>query len=271
MKQLSKLALAVGALAIATALFAGSAMAKAPAPGYEDFAGCPSPEENPAVVFCSKTVIKSGHFQMGSKDVPISKPITLSGGVLFPTGNFAANKSGGLTPVRQIVPGGIIGLTGLDWLVNFLNIEQLQLFAVTELAGSPGSAFEQTLKLPIRVHLENPVLGSNCYVGTFASPINLDLTVQTTSPPPPNKPITGKTPVEEDSKRAGVILLGNGSFVDNAFAAPGASGCQLNLGLIHIGIDSLVNAQSGLPSPAGTNEAVQNFDEYLTPQSVVYP
>jgi hypothetical protein len=270
MRHLSKLTLAIGAIALASALLAASALAKAPAPGYEDFAGCPSPEENPEVLLCSKTVIKGGHFQMGSKDVPITNPITLTGGALQGSGNFVANKSGGMTPVRQTVPGGIVGLTGLNWLVEFLNIEQLKLYAVTELAGTPGSPFEQTLKLPIRVHLENPVLGNNCYVGTFTNPINLDLTVQTTNPPPPNKPITGTTPVEENSGRAGVFLLGNGAFVDNAFAAPGASGCQLNLGLIHIGIDSLVNLQSGLPSPAGTNETVQKFDEYLSPPFVVY-
>ena len=30
------------------------------------------------------------------------------------------------------------GLTGLDWLVNLLNVEALKLYAVTELVGAPG-------------------------------------------------------------------------------------------------------------------------------------
>ena len=107
---------------------------------------------------------------MGSKDVPITNPITLSGGATF-DGRLFANSKGGLAPVKQQVPGGIIGLTGLDWLVNFLNLEGLKLYAVTELAGQPritNGAVD--LELPIRVHLINSVLGNNCYVRLIRKP-----------------------------------------------------------------------------------------------------
>ena len=271
-RYLARLSTVVGALLLAIAVLAPVASAAEPRPGYEEFAGCPSPEENPAVLFCSVTVIDGGHFQMGSKDVPIKNPITLSGGIAFPSGDFVANENGGLEPVKQQVPGGIIGLTGLDWLVNFLNLEGLKLYAVTELAGTPGSPLETTLELPIKVHLINPVLGSNCYVGSTSNPIQLDLTAGTTDPPPPNEPISGTPPTQElDPVRPGVFLFNDGTFVDNAFAAPGADGCQLNLGLIHIGIDGLVNATSGLPSAAGTNETVQDFDAALAASEAVYP
>src|SRR5262245_39074593 len=100
-RHLVRLGLTAAAICVALVLPSASAMADTPAPGYEDFAGCPGPKEIPTVVFCSKTIIKSGHFQMGSKDVPISKPITLSGGVL-PTGNFVAYKLGGMAPVKQL-------------------------------------------------------------------------------------------------------------------------------------------------------------------------
>ncbi len=56
------------------------------------------------------------------------------------------------------------------------------------------------------------------------------------------------------------ILELDGTYVDNSFAAPGANGCVLTLfGFIPISINGLVNAQSGLPSPAGTNETVQHI------------
>jgi hypothetical protein len=251
---------------------ASLAQAATPAPGYTQFAGCPSPTENPSVALCVRTVINGGHFQMGNKDVPITNPMTLTGGLNPETGVISANSQGGLTPVKQTVPGGVIGLTGLDWLVNYLNIEQLKLYAVTELAGVPRQTPESTLLLPIKVHLINPVLGNSCYVGSVSNPINLNLTSFTTSPPPPNQPITGKEAEFSFDESTEILHFNNGEFVDNSFAAPGASGCTLTLfGFIPVSINGLVNTQSGLPSPAGTNETRQKQNSELAPSSRVYP
>ncbi len=269
-KRLGKLTGVVGLVLAAMALMASAAGARTPAKGYEAFAGCPSPEENASVFFCQRAVITGGHFQMGSKDVPITNPMTLSGGLTF-SGSLFANSQGGLTPVKQKVPGGVIGLTGLTWLAEFLGIEALTLYAVTELVGQPKIQGPE-LTLPIRVHLVNGALGNNCYVGSPSSPITLHLTTETTNPPPPNKPITGKAGPEEAGSLPGVIKFNNNVFVDNAFAAPGASGCVLTLfGFIPISINGLVNSQSGLPAAAGTNETIQNTNIELALRSVVYP
>jgi hypothetical protein len=271
MIQSKTLGVLVAAMAVAALAIAPSAMAKTPAPGFEQFAGCPSPEENSAVTQCFRSVVKSGHFQMGSKDVPIENPMTLVGGYNEATGQFYANSKGGLTPVKQKVPGGVIGLTGLTWLLEFLGSEALTLYAVTELAGSPGPPLlAGNFTLPIKVHLINSVLGNNCYVGSSSNPIKLSMTFFTTSPPPPNEPISGKFPEVSFSK--GILHLNNGTLVDNSFSAPGASGCVLTLfGFIPISINGLVNSQSGLPAAAGTNETVQNTDSELTESSLVYP
>jgi hypothetical protein len=260
---------AVGLLA-AMALLAPLAQAATPASGYERFVGCPSPSENPAISICLHSVIKGGHFKMGNKNVPISKSMTMNGGLDGNFQNFAANSQGGLTPVKEEVPGGVIGLTGLDWLVNFLNLEGLKLYAVTELVGAPEIG--QTLTLPIRVHLINPVLGSKCYVGSPSAPITLHLTEGTTSPPPPNQPISGTAPETGFNETTEVLSFLNGTYVDNSFAAPGANGCVLTLfGFIPISINGLVNSSSGLPAAAGTNETVQNIDIEMAPSSRVYP
>ena len=271
-KLAKPLALLVAAVA-AMALVAPAAMAKTPAPGYTQFAGCPSPEENPTTTSCVRSVIKGGYFQMGSKNVPIEKPITLSGGVEPVSGAVFASPAGGLTPVKQKVPGGVIGLTGLTWLLEFLGSEALTLYAVTELAGQPIVKLGfGTVKLPIRVHLVNDVLGSNCYVGSFTSPIVLNLATGTTSPPPPNKPITGIEPEFSFTESPEIYYFKNGAFVDNSFAAPGASGCVLTLfGFIPISINGLVNSQSGLPSAAGNNATEQKFDQELADRGKVYP
>jgi hypothetical protein len=257
----------LAAIAVIVAVVAPVAQADTPAPGFERFAGCPGPSENPNIVACVTSTITGGHFQMGSKTVPLSKPMTLSGGI-EPSGNLHANSKGGLPPVKQQVPGGVIGITGLDWLVNFLSLEGLKLYAVTEIAGVPNVG--EVLTLPIKVRLVNPVLGNNCYVGSYANPIVLKLTTATTSPPPPNQPITGKN--FEYTFNEELVTGKNGEMVDNSFAAPGASGCTLTLfGFIPISINGLVNSQSGLPSPAGTNETRQLVDQELAPVHKVYP
>jgi hypothetical protein len=261
---------ALGAGLMAAAMLAPAGFAATPAKGFEKFAGCPSPAENPNISLCITSTIKGGHFQMGSKDVPIANPMTLSGGAT-PTGEFFASPAGGLSKTKQKVPGGVIGLTGLTWLAEFLGIEALTLYATTELAGKPSSPFEDPITLPIRVHLENSALGKNCYVGSFTSPIVLKLTTGTTSPPPPNKPISGHNPTgfEETAQFA---RFTNAEYVDNSFAAPGANGCVLTLfGFIPISINGLVNEQSGLPAPAGTNETKQVQDIEFTFPSLVYP
>jgi hypothetical protein len=265
------LAAAVVAVA-AMAMLVPAAQAATPASGYNQFAGCPTTAESPAVTACLRSDITGGHFQMGSKDVPITQPITLTGGLDPETGNISFGPGGGLSKAKQLVPGGVVGITGLDWLVNFLGVEQLKLYAVTELAGAPHQNGAIALELPIKVHLVNTALGNNCYVGSSSNPIKLNLNVGTTNPPPPNKPITGKEAEFSFDEATEIFHIDNGQFVDNAFAAPGASGCTLTiLGLIPISLNALVNAQAGLPSPAGTNETRQDFDTELAPVYRVYP
>jgi len=256
-RLLGTAAAALGAIA----LMAPVAQADTPAKNYEQFAGCPSKNENPEISSCVRSVVKSGNFKMGNKNVPIEKPIILSGGANEFLQNFSATPKGGMPPVKQKVPGGVIGLTGLTWLLEFLGSEALTLYAATELAGQPKFFGIGQITLPIKVHLINGVLGNNCYVGSVSNPITLNLS---TSVSP------GKNP--EFSVDAFEILhLNNGTYVDKTFSAPGASGCVLTLfGFIPVSINGLVNAQSGLPAASG-NETVQNIDTELVEVGLVYP
>ncbi len=271
-KTLARLLSAAGAAILALVLLAPMAQAKEPNPGYTQFAGCPSPEEKAGLALCLKSDITGGHLQVGSKTVPIENPLTLSGGTDAAFEGFTYNSKGGLSKVKQKVPGGVLGLTGLTWLLEFFGSDALTLYAETELAGTPTGFTISTVTIPIKVHLTTPsgVLGSTCYIGSNASPITLHLTTGTTSPPAPNKPITGKEP-EVSFDELEILHLNNGIYVDNSFSAPGASGCVLKLfGFIPISLNGFVNSQSGLPSAAGHNEAVQNFNLEFTERENVY-
>jgi hypothetical protein len=262
-KFLVALIAAIGALA-AIAPIAG---ADTPANGYTQFAGCPSPKtENPAVTSCLRSDITGGKIKIGNKSVPITQPLVLSGGTEVEGAGFVFNSKGGLSHTKLQVPGGVIGLTGLDWLVNFLKVEQLKLFAEAQLAGTPEVIGAENVRLPIKVHLINPVLGNNCYVGSNSSPIVLNLITGTSGK------LTGQAPAYEFDPSLFILHARNGVFVDNTFSAPGASGCQLTLlGFIPVGLNSAVNLVSGLPAASGTNETVQNYNLEVAESNLVYP
>ncbi len=271
LKYIRKLFVAVVALTALTASIPPAAGATTtPAPGYEQFAGCPDPGAVPTIATCLLTVFTSGEMQMGNVEIPITDPITLSGGVTG-TGKFVYGSKGGLLPAKQSIPGGVVGLTGLTWLEEFFSPEALALYAVIELAGTPTNPLEEPVSLPVKVHLVNPVLGSNCYIGSNSKPIGLQLITGTTNPPSPNVPIAGASGTTSKTG-SGVTDLTEGTYVDNSFSAPGASGCVLTLfGFPPLSINSLINAQSGLPSAAGTNTTILNFDTESVSAAIVYP
>jgi len=269
--HIQRLPVVVAALLTLAALAPSAAGATTtPAPGYGQFAGCPNPAQNPQIETCFRSVFTSGTFQAGGMEFPISKPITYSGGYTA-SNEVDFNATGGMPPVPQSVPGGIVGLTGLTWLAMLLSPSQQALSADIELAGMPGPPLPETLSLPVKIHLTNTILGSNCYIGSNANPIVLDLITGTTSPPPLNSPITGTESTISTTPNE-VLDLEEGTYVDNSFAAPGANGCVLTIGgSPPISIDSLINSQNGLPAAAGSNTAIFDFDTELVEAAVVYP
>jgi hypothetical protein len=270
-KALVRFLTTAGAAILAIALFAPLAQAvEEPQTGFTQFRGCPRPEEK-EMTFCVRSEVIGGHLQSGKKDVPIKNPITLTGGVEADFTAFMANSEGGLSKTKQEVPGGVIGITGLEWLTNFLTGNALKLYAVTELAGTPSNFTFTTVTLPIKVHLETPsgVLGKSCYIGSTTNPITLNLTTGSTEPPPPNEEITGQEGAFSEENE--IAYFKGGIYVDNSFAVPAASGCTLTLlGFIPVSLNAAVNLQAGLPAAAGTNEAVQELEIEIARQETVY-
>ncbi|HEX5527258.1 MAG TPA: hypothetical protein VFX44_08715 [Solirubrobacterales bacterium] len=232
---------------------------------------------NPNVDVCLYAETSAGTFTLGKKAVPVKKPVVLQGGIeaegnIFGTLRFVGAEDGNsLTKVPQPVPGGLLGVTAPTWWPLFLqnlfnetiNNGFTGVNATLELAGPPSGVKLSALNiltqsgiglsLPVKVHLENPFLGSSCYIGSNSSPIVANLTSGTTSPPPPNTPITGSAGEPSAEGEGAIVVLKNNKLVDNSFAAPGANGCG---GLFSFLIDPFVNSIVGVPSPAGTNTAI---------------
>lgn len=269
MKLATRLITAASTAAVLLAGAAGSASA-APAPGYEQFKGCP---DVPDLYLCVKATLTGGHLKLGATDTPISAPIELNGGVPADGSPMVFSSQGGLTSPRLRVPGGLTGLTGLTWLENLFPFDTLKVYARAELAGPAGDPTQSPVSLPLKIKLENPLLSKNCYIGSDADPVRLNLTTGETTPPAGTAPITGTQPVfnfDPAFPDFTVYTFTGGRFVDNAFSAPKAKNCTLfvnNLGLI----DPIVNLRAGLPSAAGKNVADFNFDAIAADPAAVHP
>lgn len=240
---------------------------------------CPS--TNPSAFKCFQSVTKSGRVVLGKKNVPIVNPVTLQGG-LTPAKEegsqsiatvIAATNGETLSKTPQPVPGGLLGLVNCKSIsVAFVRASCEAVFengftgvnATLELA-KPASEIKvneldlileegTAFKLPVKVHLENPFLGSSCYVGSSSSPLLWNLTTGTTKPPAPAKPLKGTVGEVSFPAEELLLQLEGATLVDNTWSAPHASGCGGFL--IEYLIDPIIDSQVGLPSAAGVNEAV---------------
>jgi hypothetical protein len=256
---------------------AQAASAKAPTGDFAVFSQCP--RFTAEVVLCLYSQTKSGEVTLSEQTVPIAKTITLQGGIRRNEATEAESFVGALngetlSKTPQKVPGGLAGLVKCNEISNFLERAACELVfengvtgvnATTELARPASEIGINTnnlineegaaLTLPLKVHLENPFLGSECYVGSSVKPLTLKLTTGTTTPPPPNKPIKGKVGEIFVKDESTFLELPENTVVDNAFSAPEATGCG---GLFAFLIDPIIDSKIGLPSAAGKNTAIQN-------------
>lgn len=276
-----RVALAMLVMSLATMMsLAPPALAKAPTGDFAVFSQCP--RFTAGVNFCIYAETKSGEVTLNKQTVPITKTIVLQGGFIATeepeTETFVGAINGEtLSKTPQNVPGGLLGLINCKEITGEGFLEKLSrktceaifenqitgVTATTELARpaseigiSTNNLVNQNgtaLSLPVKVHLENPALGSNCYIGSSAHPIIWNLTTGTTAPPPPNKPIKGRVGALEEKDEGGLLEIIGNKLVDNSFAAPEATGCG---GLLSSLIDPLINAKIGLPSAAGKNTAI---------------
>jgi hypothetical protein len=270
--------LTVGVVAAITTLgMASSALASEhhPTGEYKPFKYCPL--SNSATTSCILAETESGKFIVGNETVPISSTITLQGGLHEneSTGEqefIGAENAETLSHTPQKVPGGLAGLVKCNEISNFLERIACELVfengltgvnVTTELAEAPSKIAISTenllgasgtaLSLPVKVHLENPFLGEECYIGSNSAPVHIALTTGTTSPPAPNEPITGSIGELTLNEAFTIITIDENKLVNNSFAAPGAEGCG---GIFSFLIDPIVDGKLGLPAAAGHNTAI---------------
>lgn len=263
MKWAAGLSLMLGCLALLVGSSAPSALASQKLKEeFAPFTDCPTTVAGA----CTVGYTTAGEFKLGSKTVPITKTITLQGGLphisLQTEALIPARDGNTLSETPLTLPGGLTGIEGLGGEVS----------ATAEIAGPVSGVLinqfflaeglQTAVVLPLKIKLSNPLLGEDCYIGSAAEPVLLHLTDGTTSPPSPNRPIKGNKGTLEDIARGKIITIKGNTLVDNSFAAPAATGC--GTGLLAPVINGLVNLDAGLPSAAGHNTAIMSGSFELT-------
>jgi hypothetical protein len=275
---------------------APAAFAKEPTGEFTIFKQCP--RFTPATGICLYSQITGGVTTINKLTVPITSPITFQGGIeLIVAGSdeklIAALDGETFSNTPQSVPGGLSALIDCEEISGRGLTEKIERKVCKKWLREPGDLTEvhETLELarpasevrpdrsneanltgvalwlPVKIHLENPRLGSSCYIGASAEPLMFEMTTGTTSPPPPNSPIHGSLGTERfNSDFTFLEVSGEHFLVNNTFSAPVATGCG---GHLSSKIDPLIDRTVGLPSPSGYNTVIHSGPAFLGAKEAV--
>ncbi len=275
-------ALAIAALA--SLALAGSASAKL-VKEFVKFEQCPwtTAEVNK----CLHSLTEGGEVTLGKKKTPIVNPVTLQGGFGVPVEGFSkffAAKNGiTLSKTPQPVPGGLAGIVPdasspalVKALIKFFFENSITGVNSTLELAKPASEIkiseihlaeeeEVALRMPVKVRLENPFLGKNCYVGSSTTPIWWELTTGFTNPPPPNEQIRGEGGEVSFLESGRILKLTGTELVDNAWGAPKAAGCG---GILSFLVSPIINSQLGTITAGNNTARLENTTHIATAAAV---
>jgi hypothetical protein len=260
---------------VASMAFASTSLAAShhPTGEYKNFGECPL--NRASIQFCVNSVSSKGEFKIGNKAVPLVNAVTLQGGyeeietaeekeeLVF----YGAENGNTLSKVAQPVPGGLLGIKAptwwpgfiQTWFNNLINEGFTGVNATVELLGpSKGKTkialnttnlvFEKgvALGLPVRIHLENAILGSACYVGSESEPVQLNFSTGTSGA------LKGSAGTQSHNESFDKITFTGGKFVDGTYKAPHTNGCG---GIFSFLVNPLVESILGVPAGEGKNTA----------------
>jgi hypothetical protein len=257
----------VGALAALAALVAASsASAVQLSDHWAAFNRCPV--DDPAMLagstagLCVASDSPHGSFRIGNTTT-LTGDTNLQFGVqggLFGGGLSLVSPPGGaIVSAPASVPGGLLGLT----CPTGKGAAACNVTATVQAAGAISdfnlfaglSQGQPIVTVPVKIHLQNLLLGNSCYIGSNANPIVLG--------PENLLPVNFSTQVAfEDTDLDGTpntdgvldwIQISGLTQGDSTFSVPKATGCGSG-GFL----SAAINLRLKLPSPSGNNNLVLN-------------
>jgi hypothetical protein len=282
------IAAVAASLAVVTPTAAAAAAAPTLAGAWAPLNRCPV--DDPAMLaadgvtvaaLCISSSAPNGTFTIGETTLT-SGATDLQLGLLNRAGAYTvvAPQAGAVVGDPVDIEGGLLGLmcpSNIPFIADIcrqiVNNPLNRVTATIESAGAPtdfnlaaGLGVGQPIvTLPVKIKLDNPFLGSNCYIGSNSNPIVLKPANLTRPTGRVVRFTADGTP--SATGEMGYVSLSGASQGDSTFAVPGASGC----GLFGI-LSGAVNLKQGLPSAAGSNSlvlnnAVTNVGGFQTPRN----
>ncbi|WP_326656331.1 hypothetical protein [Streptomyces sp. NBC_00385] len=276
----------VGLLASFTAFAAVASMGSATAAttlngNWAPFSRCPV--DAPAMLavdgatdssICVSSHSESGSIKLGNTVVPVGSSDLQIGVITHPGGlsTVVSPEGGALVADSAKVPGGLLGLmcpsdvpviTGICNTLTDVNLNRVT--ATLESVNTPTdfqlvagtTTGKPIVTLPVRIHLENPLLGDKCYIGSASNPILLK-PQNLTQPAVSSLKFAGDGTTDATGPLNRLNLLG-ATQSDTTYAVPGTNGCGL-LGALNWA----VNLKTGLPSASGNNNVtLDNAQTYV--------
>jgi len=242
---------------------------------YDPFSRCPTAapalnEPASEVAICAAGVAQKGALKIGALTIPLSRF-----DVQFGTTGLGVEEPD--CPEPGLCFGRAPGTTTIASAPSVLRVNPsgrehekgdgkgVSMKVTIESAGdiralSPGFIFGLPVpvyELPIKLHIEAPWVGKNCYVGSDDKPILL-------TPFAVGEPTSIDIIGDPNGFNTEVLTLTGIPLADEAIALPAAKRCGHGLYKEQQSqkqADILVNDLLGLPSPSGANEVVlQNTD-----------
>jgi len=280
-----KRACAVFAGAVATALVASSsASAVELNGGWAPFDRCPV--DDPLVLntdgisnggtgsICIAANSPSGSIKLGKLEAQATGATNLQTGGQVAGGEVTLVDGVGGTVISDPVKvkGGLLNIScgsgndplGIRAICRTLLEDNVlnKVTATVESAGAPTDfniiagllVGEPIMTLPVKIHLQNPLLGGNCYIGSDSNPILLrPANIEAPAGADFGTYALNGDPADGPDGLLGSITTYGATQGDSTFEVPKAKGC----GLLNL-FDGAINNKVGLPSPSGANELVLN-------------
>ncbi|THA79510.1 hypothetical protein E6R60_03110 [Streptomyces sp. A0642] len=242
---------------------------------WAPFSRCPV--DNPAmlatdgedeIALCVTSTSPNGTIKLGNTTATTGATNLQFGVIQHPaegTYTVVPPAGGSIISGATTIPGGLLGLacpsnipivSGICRQITDASLNKVT--ATVESAGTPtdfdlvaGLSSGPIVSLPVRIHLENPFLGSNCYLGSASNPIVLH-------PGNLSAPTLGVTLFDPDgaTNPDGSLLqisLTGAAQGDSTFSVPKSSGCGLG-GILN----GVLDLKTGLPAASGKNNLVLN-------------
>ena len=263
-----RIAVAGIAALVGLSLTAGAALGSTyqPKGEFAPFAECPL--NLSTITDCIHTESAGGEVKIGQRNVRLEQPFIVQGGaegggeeVSF----YGAANGETLVKTPQPVSEGLTQIVAPTpwpkWLQETFNKgiedEETEVTATIELAAPASEVTLNTerlligqgtaLGLPVKIRLQNPLLGSNCRLGSIDRPVQLNFTSGAEGS------LQGTPGSAKVNKESTLSTVSAAYLVDGTYSLPTASGCG---GLLSYFVDPLVDTILGLPSERGENKAI---------------